>query len=338
VLEGSYGATLDQLRWRGLVEVVAASDIRLERRAVAEARFGALAFSTDYRAVVEAPNVDLVMVLTSMNEHGPVAAAALEAGKHVLVEKPMATSLEQAARLLELARRGPGMLYAAPFTVLSATYRAIQQHIRAGDIGTPRLARARYGHGGPTWGPWFYRPGGGPLFDLGVYNVTTLTGLLGPARRVSGMGGIAVPERIIDGQPLTVEIEDTMQVTIDFGGSTFAVITTGFTMQRYRGPAVEVYGSTGTVQMLGDDFAPEGYELWRNSVGAWQVSPRMDRLWFWTDGLNHAVRCISGGARQLVTPEHAYHVLEIMIRAHEAARSGQALSIESSFTPPTFEE
>ena len=50
-------------------------------------------------------------------------------------------------------------------------------------------------------------------------------------------------------------------------------MTTGFTMQRYRSPAIEVYGSEGTIQLLGDDWAPEGWELWRNAEGAWRVFP-----------------------------------------------------------------
>jgi predicted dehydrogenase len=128
-----------------------------------------------------------------MQQHGEIARAALEAGKHVLVEKPMAMTLPEAAELVELARHSPGCLVCAPHVVLSPTYQAIWQRLQQGAIGKVLSARGFYGWSGPIWGQWFYRPGGGAMFDLGVYNVTTLTGLLGPAKRVMAMSGIAIP-------------------------------------------------------------------------------------------------------------------------------------------------
>src|SRR6185295_10266970 len=74
------------------------------------------------------------------------------------------------------------------------------RHIQNGDIGTPYLARAFYGWSGPNWGKWFYQPGGGAMFDLGVYNFVSLTGLLGPAKRVTGLVGTAIQERVVEGE------------------------------------------------------------------------------------------------------------------------------------------
>jgi len=280
--------------------------------------------------------VDVVLILTSMTEHARLARAALEAGKHVLVEKPFATSLNEAKFLTELAAHGPGHLVCAPFTILSPTFQTIARRIWRGDIGKPCSARARYGWAGPSWSEWFYKPGGGCLFDLGVYCITSLTGLLGPARRVQAMTGIAIPEREINGHKIPVEAEDNVQVLLDFGGGAFAVVTTGFTLQQYRSPALEVYGTTGTIQMLGDDWDPDGYELWQDSAGAWQVFKETMPDWSWTDGLNHLIECIENGTRPLVSVLHAYHVLEIMIKAQQAGREGRALLLESTFTPPVF--
>ena len=156
---------------------------------------------------------------------------------------------------------------------------------RQGSLG-PRALR----YSGPGWGPWFYRKGGGCLFDLGVYNITSLTGLLGPVRRVTAMAGVAIPERVVDGERMQVEAEDNAHVLLDFGEAVFAVVTTGFTLQQYRCPAIELYGSAGTLQMLGDDWDPDGYELWRNDTGAWQIFPESDPDWPWTDGLSHLWR------------------------------------------------
>jgi predicted dehydrogenase len=328
---------IDRLRSRGQAVVTLACDVAPERGKLMADEWGVTNFTTDARRVIEAGDVDLVLITTSMNEHGPLALAALEAGKHVLVEKPMATNLADAARLVAAARSGPGYLVCAPHVLLSRTYQAMWKKVQDGEIGSVHLARGRYGWAGPWWSKWFYQGGGGPLFDLGVYNVTSLTGLLGPARRVTAMTGIAIPERQVEGQMIKVETEDNFQILIDFGNACFAVVTTGFTIQKYRGPALELYGTQGTIQMMGADWAPQGYELWRNDVGAWQIYGETDSHWAWTDGLRHLVECIQAGQQPIITPEHAYHVTEIMLKAAEAGRDGQTRAIESAFDLPKIE-
>jgi predicted dehydrogenase len=331
----AYRASIDKLRLRGAAEVVIACG-RASQRTTARTELGVQRFTTDAQEVITSPDVDAVIVLTSMPEHARLTRAALEAGKHVLVEKPLATTLGESKALVELARLGRGHLVCAPFTILSPTFQTIARRIRAGDIGKPCSARARYGWSGPWWNEWFYKPGGGCLFDLGVYCVNSLTGLLGPVQRVTAMTGVAIPEREINGRKIRVEAEDNAQVLLDFGDGCFASVTTGFTMQQYRNPALEVYGTTGTIQMLGDDWDPDGYELWQNSAGAWQVFKETTPDWSWTDGLNHLIDCIHDGTRPLVTPSHAHHVLEIMLKAQQAGREGRTLAIESTFTPPSF--
>jgi predicted dehydrogenase len=332
---GAYRAAIDRLRLRGAAEAAVACG-RERQRAAALAELRVERFTTVAGDVIGAPDVDVVVILTSSGEHARLARAALEAGKHVLLEKPLATTLAEAASLVELAGRSPGHLVCAPFTVLSPTFQAMSRRIRGGDIGKVCLARGRYGWSGPWWSGWFYREGGGCLLDLGVYPLTTLTGLLGPARRVMAMAGVAIPEREVDGKRIRVEAEDNAQVLLDLGDGAFAAVTTGFTMQQYRSPAIEVYGSTGTIQMLGDDWDPDGHELWLNAMGSWQVFKETDPDWPWTDGLRHLVDAIRDGTRPVATAEHALHVLEIVLKAQASAREGKAIPIESTFSPPVF--
>jgi len=333
----AYMTLADKLRCRGQVEVTAACAATEKKRDDVLTEYGISKFTTDYRELVQDAEIDLVLVLTPAQTHGPIVRAALEAGKHVLVEKPMAVNLEEAAAIVDLARRSPGYLLCAPYVLLSPTYQTIWQRIHQGDIGKVLSGRARYGWAGPWWADWFYRAGGGAIFDFGVYNITSLTGFLGPAKRVMAMTGIAIPERELHGQQLRVEAEDNAHIMLDFGESVYTVVTTGFTMQRYRCPAIELYGSEGVIQMLGDDWAPQGYELWQNNVGAWQSFYETDLFWQWTDGLRHIVECIQQNKPSICTPEHAFHVLEIMIKAQESGREGRAKTLDSTFTPPTFE-
>jgi predicted dehydrogenase len=337
-LRNRYMPVVERLKMRGLAEVAMTCDHGPAKRQVMADEFGITNFTTEWQAVVESDHVDLVIITTPMREHGHVARAALAAGKHVMVEKPMAVTLEEAAELVRLARESPGYLLSAPFVVLSPTYIAMGRHLQRGDIGPVFLARGRYGWAGPNWGRWFYEADGGPLFDLGVYPLTSLTGWLGPARRVAAMSALVIPEREVRGERIRVETEDNYQVMLDFGNNCLAVVTTGFTIQQQRGAALELFGGEGTLHLMGNDHAPEGYELWQNQVGAWKVVAEKNREWRWTDGLRHIVACIQHGTPPLHTPEHAYHVLEIMIKARQAGRDGETHALESTFSVMDFEQ
>jgi predicted dehydrogenase len=334
---GAYIALAERLRHKGVADVVALCG-REHQRTAAQAAWPSAKFLTDYSALLASNGLDAVVLLTPMALHAPMAKAALEARKHVLVEKPLALELNEARELISLAREKQRLFLAAPFTVLSPTFQTIARRLQRGDIGRVVSARGRYGWAGPDWTDWFYKPGGGALFDLGVYNLTTLTGWLGPVRRVTAMMGAAVPQRLVRGQPTPVEADDNSQVLLDFGNNCFAVVTTGFTLQQYRGPGLELFGTEGTIYLLGDDWDPDGYEIWQNAAGCWQTFKETQPDWQWTDGLRHLVECIRNQSQSLISPEHAYHVLEVMLQAQAAARDGQTRQIESSFCPILFEE
>ncbi len=329
-----YMGLIERLQGQGRVEVTAVYDADPAKRDAAAERLGLSADVPSDVAVCTDDDVDVVLILTSMPEHGRLAIAALEAGKHVLVEKPVATTLEEAERVLATAESAPGHLICAPHILLSPTYRTMHARVRGGEIGGLLSARARYGWSGPDWSRWFYEPGGGALFDLGVYSVTSLCGFFGPAQRVTAMSGVAIPERIIDGEPVQVRADDNSHVLIDFGDARFAVVTTGFTLQAYRSPALELYGSDGVLQLLGDDWAPEGHELFRKETGVWELHPETDPTWPWTDGLRHLVTCIEDDTEPVTRPEHALHALEIMLAAQAAGADGRAREIHSDFPEP----
>jgi predicted dehydrogenase len=331
VFSGPYASLIQRLTLEGRVELTAAYDVDPEKRKVTADRFGTDPSTPDPQAVIDSDDVDAVLVLTSMNEHGSLAKAGLAAGKHVLVEKPMATSLAEAAELVEAAKTAEGKLVCAPHIVLSKTYQEMHRRVQAGDIGPLLLARARYGWSGPWWGEWFYRPGGGALFDLGVYNLTALCGFFGSVKRVTALVGTAIPERMVEGKPMKVEADDNAHVLLDFGQSRFASIATGFTMQKYRSPAIELYGAEGVLQLLGDDWAPEGFEQWSNARGSWELVPESDPQWPWTDGLRHLVDAADRGLPTVTRPEHSYHALEVMLAAKQSAESGRVVEIESEF-------
>ena len=135
---------------------------------------------------------------------------------------------------------------------------------------------------------------------------------------------------MVNGRTMPVEVEDNAQVLIDFGDACFAVVTSGFVIQQYRSPAVELYGTEGTIQMLGDDWDPDGYELWQNASAAWQVYKETDPDWPWTDGLRHLVECIRHGdeaaGRRPSTPSTCWRSCS---RRRQSGRDGQAKPVDS---------
>jgi predicted dehydrogenase len=326
-----YRTMIDRLAAEGRVELRATFDPDPDRRRAVDALVGAGVSVESESDLIGRDDIDAVLVLTSMPHHARLAVAALEAGKHVLLEKPIGTSLEDGRAVLDAASRAAGVLVCAPHIVLSPTYRELHHRVHAGVIGRPVSARGRYGWAGPWWAEWYYRPGGGALFDLGIYNLTSLCGLFGPARRVTALVGTAIPEREIDGQVVRVESDDNAHVLLDFGDTRFASVMTGFTIQQYRSPALEVYGTEGVLQLMGDDWAPEGLEQWRRQSGVWEIVPESERAWPWTQGLRHLVDCIERGARPVNRPEHALHALEICLAAVRSAREGCFVDIESDF-------
>ncbi|TDD21666.1 Gfo/Idh/MocA family oxidoreductase [Kribbella turkmenica] len=331
VFSGPYAALIGKLEQEGRVRLTAGYDPEPGKRSVAADRFGIDTSAAQPQDVIGRGDVDIVLVLTSMNQHGSLARAALEAGKHVLVEKPMSTTLAEGRSLLEAAASAPGQLVCAPHVVLSPTYREMHRRVRDGEIGDLYLARARYGWSGPWWGRWFYESGGGALFDLGVYNLTSLCGFFGSVRRVTAMVGTAVPKREVNGELVPVRADDNAHIVLDFGQARFASIATGFTMQKYRSPAIELYGATGVLQLLGDDWAPDGFEQWTNERGSWELFGERDPNWPWTDGLRHLVESIENGTPTVTRPEHAFHALEVMLAAKQSAAEGRVIEVTSNF-------
>ena len=120
---------------------------------------------------------------------------------------------------------------------------------------------------------------------------------MGSVKRVSAMVGTRIPQRVVDGEVVDVEVDDNVQLMFDHGDDRFSTVMTGFTLQRYRSPAIELYGATGSMQMLGHDWAPEGFEQWRNEAGVWEVFPETNPQWHWTYGFEHLIDRLESGGR-----------------------------------------
>ena len=345
----------------GDAEVVAVAD---RRRDHAE-RAAAVASTNGRKVRVHAAADDLVaegdldglVNLTPPAAHVEVTTAALDAGLHVYSEKPLAANLGQARELVALAAARNRMLLCAPGVMATNRFRWLRRVVDSGRIGRPTLATGQMAGMGPAaWHDYtgdvgvFYAAGGGPLLDTGIYLLHGITGLMGPARRVQALGGVAIPERRIlarsgSGRVVEVVANDHMLVQLELAGGGLAQITSSFAVPRSKAPTLEFHCTRGSVAV--DDF----YDA--NGNGSTEVflfdesplalggrlpdagPPRRSRVTnLIVAGVAHFVACLRGEEPPLLTAEHAVHVLEIMLAAHESALGGGGVSLETSFDPP----
>ncbi|QBD79472.1 Gfo/Idh/MocA family oxidoreductase [Ktedonosporobacter rubrisoli] len=324
------------------VELVAICDPRVEHvRSFARTHKIAQTFH-DVEQMLAALDFELLVNLTPMPLHAPINRKALEAGRNVWCEKPLATDFAEAQELLALARERGVNLWGAPANPISPAFQFMARALATGAIGQVFAAHGIIGSSGPAWpgSAWFYQKGGGSLFDVGVYNVTLLTGLLGPARNVIAMSGTAIPQRIIGGETISVEADDNTALILDHGHTVYSVIQAGFVYGAQRQDlTVQLLGTAGAISMGGYAWEPGAISLYRGdqtkAPGKWETfQPAEQQPYVWQSGATYIAECLATGIQPVLSGAHALHVLEIMQATHQAAESGQRIAITSSFPWP----
>ncbi len=353
----SYGVIPNLRHIPEKVEVVAVADTVFERAQATQRQFNLPEAYGSLEEMLEKSDLDAVVNLTPIPFHGTTSLKILEAGKHVVSEKPLATTMEEADALIEAASSRGLTFVCSPPDMILPYYHEARRLIDDGTIGRVAFARVRSSHGGPaatSWPldpTWFYQKGSGPLFDMGVYGIHEITGLLGPAKRVVAFSGITEPTRTVRGGPfkgkeIEVTADDNTLLMLDFGESKFAVVDGTFNVNGAKGPKVEVFGREGTININDIRAVRAGappMEVYRNDavpgIGGWIVP----ESWALTMAqeraeqlqraiiVDHLVDCVWEQKQPVLSAEHARHALEIMIKAMESARSGQAVELTTQF-------
>ena len=212
------------------------------------------------REVVES-DVEVVVIITPPESHPELTRLALEKGKHVVVEKPLAATRAEAEALVELAASRGLILLAAPFVQTAPTIRALWGLIHDGVIGRIHSARGLYGNAGSTWAHWYHDGKVSPLAELGIYNLKTLTALIGPVTEVLASDAVAVRPRHIGDIEITDPDPDVSHVILRHDSGALSSVVSSSAIQHYRRPALELYGTDGTANLLGDDWDPRGFEI-----------------------------------------------------------------------------
>jgi predicted dehydrogenase len=337
------GRYLPHLSACPFAEVVSTCDIIPERAANRAKEFKVPNHYPHISKMLAGAEFDLLVNLTDMQEHEHLNREAIAAGKHIWSEKPIANSLAAGQEILDQAKKQGVRVWGAPVVVSSPQFAFMAKTIASGAFGRIASAHADYGHTGPDWSAFFYKSGGGSMPDLGVYNLTTLTGLLGPAKAVTAMTSVVTPTRkIVDKVEIQVETEDNSMVLMDHGNGTLSHVQCGFNFFNPHGHegsketrhTISIFGSRASMGLVGYDWEPLGVDLATDKTPAYERHVTDADGYVWQQGASLVAECLATGKEPLFTPEHALHVVEIMTAARESQQTGRRIDLRSTFKWP----
>jgi predicted dehydrogenase len=347
------------------VRIQALCDPVMARAEAAASQFSVPHAVADVDALVARDDIDAVTIASPIGLHYEHGMKAVMAGKHVHLNKTMTTTVAEADRLIEAAKRHDVRVVASPGEQLRPQLVRIRELIASGAIG--RLAWAicgvafgRYHEkeesvrenapgGAPIDPSWYFRkPGGGPMYDMAVYALHSLTAVLGPALRVTALSGIVMPERQFMGRLIPVEMDDNTIAILDYGEGAFAVVhgtAAGMLIDEFG--AGQFFGTEGSIRGLslnGQPFDFPGRDL-TTDAPTWDWEAQMRTLPHVIGPHRHIpeshvfedvmqlVDWVRNGTPSLATAEHARHVIDIIESAYRAAQTGQTQELTTTFEP-----
>lgn len=334
---------IETLRDHPAVRITAVGDLRPERAGeVAGALPHARALTVE--DLLAADDVDLVVNLTIPAAHAEIARAAIAAGKAVYGEKPLATTLADAERVMADATEAGVAVGSAPDTVLGTGIQTARAAIGAGLIGTPTAATATWvSPGHERWHPdpdFYYREGGGPLFDMGPYYLTSLVHLLGPVVSVSGEVSRGRAERTIAsgpraGERIPVEVDTHVTGILRHAGGALSTVTFSFDAHGSTASPIEVHGDAGSLAVPDPNTFDGEVRHLADGASEWTALPV-------SAGYASAARGVGlidmvrsdGAAGGRASGAMALHVTEIMSALPLSARGGRRVDLRTSATVP----
>lgn len=354
--------------YHDIVEVVGCAGRSLEKARRIAALHGIPKAYTDSMELLSDPDIDIVLNLTVPAAHAELNLAALEAGKHLYTEKPLAANFSESQQIMALAKRKGLYVGSAPDTFLGGRLQTCRKLIDNGSLGDIIGASAFVVSHGQEWfhpNPDFlYQKGAGPLLDIGPYYMTALLSLLGPVSRCSAMANRAFDTRVIESEPrrgetVDVEVDTHITGTLEFVGGAIGTFITSFDVWDSELPRLEIYGTLGTLCI--DDIDPlDGPNLFGGRVRLrtrenyrWNGMPRQQPLSDWHEvhsdhpfnstsheensrgiGLVDMAYAIHQGRTERASGSMALHSMELMEGIMTSAREHRFIELATTFERP----
>ena len=351
---GNISATYLRLAplFRGIeIKAVSAIDMDLAKKRAIE--FGVMAQTA--KELLANPDIAIAVNLTVPAVHYKISKQILEAGKHVYSEKPLTLSLAEAKDLQNLAERKKLKVACAPDTFLGGSHQQARKAIDDWLIGKVTSGTAHMmGHGMEHWHPnpdFFYKPGGGPMLDMGPYYLTNLINLLGPVKRVAALSGIACKSRLISseprkGQKISVKTPTSYHALLEFTSGAQVTLSTSWDVFAHAHGNMELYGTGGAmmvpdpnwfggeVLVAGADTVVKPLGAWDHPLGAVNDIAHGNNANYRTVGLADMADGIMNKRDIRCGIERPLHVVEIMTAIMKSGETGKFVTLKSACTRP----
>ena len=334
------------------VRLAAVCDPVPGRASAAAEKYGVAAHYETFEELLADPGVDAVTICSPIGLHYEQGLMAIEAGKHIHFNKTMTTRVAEASHLIDRAATEGVRIVASPGEMLHPHNQRIRKLILEGALG--KLAWAITGATGvgfyhvreefrtgediltnvdPTW--YFRKPGGGPQYDLTVYCLHAITGILGPAKGVTAVSGMVLPEMNWRDTTITCDMDDTTMLVTDFGNALFGFVYAGVAGRLIGFRGVNIYGTEGSIvdaRFRDRDLKlPDDHQPHVEGAHAEMLESHV------FEDLMQLVDWVRDGAPSIATAEHARHVIDIVEAGYRAAETGQTQELRTTFEPLPIE-
>ena len=337
-------------------EIRAVADIDMAAAETRAKEFGVEAQTV--KDLLKNDNIQIVINLTVPAAHFKVSKQILEAGKHVYSEKPLTLSVAEAKELQKLARKKKLAVASAPDTFLGGAHQQARKAIDDGMIGKIASGTAHVmGHGMEHWHPnpdFFYKPGGGPILDMGPYYIANLINLVGPVTRVAGLSNTPRKQRLISSEPrkgdkLKVTTPTTYHALLEFANGALITLSASWDVYAHRHPNMELYGTEGSIfvpdpNFFGGEVIVAGSDTIRKTLAAWDhpfgvsnhKSSQGDVANYRGAGLADMAQAIIGKRDIRCGIERMLHVVEVMTSIMKSGETGRFVTLKSTCKRPAY--
>ena len=320
-------------------ELVALCDLNEERLAEKGELYGVNSLYTDYQELLKNEEIDAVSICTWNNSHAEIAVAALEAGKHVLVEKPLSMTVEEALQVEAAVEKTGNILQVGFVRRHSTNAKLLKAFIENDELGEIYYAKTSWLRRLGNPGGWFSdrsKSGGGPLIDLGVHMIDICWYLMGKPRPVSvsgntynRLGNRSHIENLsfykaADYDPTLNNVEDLTNALIRFENGASILVDVSFTIQAKQDELyVKLFGEKG-----GAEFEPELALVTEKHNTILNVTPQVDNLGFdfnkaFQNEINHFVSCCLNGTENIAPVSDGVQVMKMLNAIYESAKTGK---------------
>ncbi|MBE2194916.1 MAG: Gfo/Idh/MocA family oxidoreductase [Anaerolinea sp.] len=324
-----------------ILDLTACADMNFERAQTVAAE-NQIKKACTVEEMLADPEIDIVINLTVPSAHAEIALRTIAAGKHPYSEKPLAVSLDDGRRIVEMAAAKGVRVGCAPDTFLFAEHQTARKLLDDGHIG-PAVSAIGFmmGRGPEKWHPnpdFFYQPGAGPLFDMGPYYITCLVNLLGAVKRVSSAARASFPERIAkDGHAIPVNTPTHVAGTLEFESGPIATLIMSFDITAHRLPRMELYGAKGSLVIPDPNGFDPAVRMFVPGESDWAEQPNpFNPDWRRGVGVADMAHAIQSGRLHRASGDLALHVLEVMHALLESSQKGAHVEISSKVERPAL--